>query len=53
MIGFLYEKGRFIDFRVPDAPLTIPWSINDRGEIAGIYAGGDGVYHGFVAAPVR
>ena len=53
LIGFLLEKGRFVDFRVPDASLTIPWSINNSGGIAGIYAGGDGVYHGFVAEPVR
>ena len=42
MVGFLFEKGRFTDFRFPDAVLTIPWSINDRSQIAGIYAGGDG-----------
>jgi hypothetical protein len=52
LVGFLFEKGRFIDFRVPDAGLTIPWSINNRGQISGIYAGSDGVYHGYVATPI-
>jgi hypothetical protein len=52
LVGFLFEKGRFIDFRVQDAPLTIAWSINNRGQISGIYAGGDGIYHGYVATPV-
>jgi uncharacterized membrane protein len=53
LIGFLFRKGRFTDFQVPDAVLTVPWHVNEDGQVSGIYAGGDGVYHGFVATPAR
>jgi hypothetical protein len=52
LIGFLLQNGRFTGFQVPDAGLTVPWSITESGQIAGIYARADGVYHGFIATPV-
>jgi serine/threonine protein kinase len=52
-LGFVLERGRFTDFRVPDASWTNPYFINDRGQISGTYGDAKSVAHGFVATPVH
>jgi hypothetical protein len=58
IFGFLLDdEGRFIHFRVPNSTLTVPWFIDDRGQISGTYSNSDdplfnGVFHGFAAKPV-
>jgi hypothetical protein len=29
------DRGRFVTFRAPDAPLTLPYDLNNRGQIVG------------------
>ena len=50
--GFLYDGGILTSFDVPlaGAPVTIPRSINDKGQIAGFYTDITSTYFGFVAS---
>jgi hypothetical protein len=41
------EDGAFTTFDVPDAALTVPFGLNDRGQIVGA-ALRDGAFHGFL-----
>jgi hypothetical protein len=34
-IGFVLDRGRFTTFSVPGAPITLPFGINDQGQIVG------------------
>lgn len=43
----------FHEVHVPGAVYTVPYSINDRGEITGVYGDAAGVAHGFVARPTH
>ena len=57
--SFLYSNGVYTSIDDPSAPLptsptqslngTVATSINDSGQIAGYYYGGDGGVHGFIA----
>jgi hypothetical protein len=53
VLGFLLERGRFTDFRVPNASWTNIYFINDLGQISGTYGDANGVAHGFVATPAH
>jgi uncharacterized membrane protein len=37
-LGFLLERGRVTTFSVPGAQLTVPYGINDHGQIVGLSA---------------
>ncbi len=39
--------------RPPDSILLFRYSINDRGQIAGVYLDADWMQHGFIATPMR
>lgn len=49
--GYVQDDDEFTEFAVPHSTFTVPYSINDRGQISGIYGDADGVAHGFVATP--
>lgn len=51
--AFVLERGRFTDFRVPNATSTTPFFITDSGLISGTYTDANWVAHGFVATPAR
>ena len=46
--GYLLDDGRFRPIAVPGATGTLPFGINDRGEIVGTYDDAEGRSHGFV-----
>jgi len=49
--GFVYSNGVFTTLDVPDAQSTYPRSINDHGQVTGIYYDGSNT-HGFIATPM-
>ncbi|MCC6678114.1 MAG: hypothetical protein IT436_13315 [Phycisphaerales bacterium] len=51
--GYVHRGDQVSEFAVPDSTYTLPYFINDRGQISGIYGDADGVAHGFVATPRR
>ena len=51
--GFVLSNGAYAAVDVPGAVRTEIYSINAKGEIAGVYEGADGVQHGFVGVPAR
>src|SRR5262245_43698980 len=44
--GFLLDKGVFTFIQAPGASLTIPFGINNHGQIAGVYHDDEGIIHG-------
>ena len=46
--GFVWDGGRLTRFDVPGSVATVPFGVNDRGEITGGYADETGQRHGFV-----
>lgn len=49
--GFVYSNGAFTTLDVPGAQSTYPSSINDHGQVTGIYSDGSNA-HGFIATPM-
>jgi probable HAF family extracellular repeat protein len=46
--GFVDSGGVFTDLSFPGGYSTVPWDINDNGEVVGYYLGADGHSHGFL-----
>ena len=44
----LADSPTFTTIDFPGATTTTPWSINTRGDIAGLYVSADRVTHGFL-----
>ncbi len=39
-VGFVLDRGRLTTFKVPGAQVTVPYGINDHGQVVGLSAGG-------------
>jgi hypothetical protein len=39
---FVLDQGRFVSFRAPDAPVTFPYDLNNRGQPHRIAMGCEG-----------
>jgi probable HAF family extracellular repeat protein len=46
--GYLLDDGRFRRIEVPGATGTLPFGINNRGQIVGIFDDANGRSHGFL-----
>jgi probable HAF family extracellular repeat protein len=46
--GFLWDRGRFSRFDVPDSLATFAYGVNNRGQIVGSYFDAAGKQHGFL-----
>jgi uncharacterized membrane protein len=46
--GYLSDRGRIVPVQVPGSTGTLPFSINARGVIVGVYDDRDGISHGFI-----
>jgi uncharacterized membrane protein len=46
--GYLLDRGRFTPVAVPGATGTLPFDVNDRGQIVGAYDDPQGRTHGFL-----
>ncbi len=51
--GLLLRRGRVITVDYPGATNTWIYYANDRDELAGVYLDNSGIFHGFIATPVR
>jgi len=52
--GFIMTAGHYYPLDVPFPALrTVPWGINDLGVVVGRFEVTPGIFHGFIATPVR
>lgn len=48
VIGYLRKGGLFSDFAFPNAASTMPFGINNKDQIVGVYTDSQGAMHGFL-----